>query len=259
MKKGLKITLYAAAICAILAILAILFRLNEGKHSQLACTGVRIEFADDYRFVTQEDIEGYLKSDFGPFIGKRLDSLDLEKAEKILSSKSSVMKADAYTTPDGYLNIRIWQREPVIKFQKRDIGFYADEKGFLFPLQGSYNSKVPVMEGDVPLSFENGYKGEPKTEAEKEWLAKAINLATYISSSEKWNEAVSKMTVNGDGEVEMALFDGSEKFIFGKPDDIAEKFGRIQEYYTSILPAKGRYRSVNVKFRGQIVCREKIN
>jgi cell division protein FtsQ len=258
MKKGLKITLSLAIAIVLVLLFIVIFKNNKSKRLQLACVGVNVEFADDYRFVTKKDIETYLQKDYGPYIGKRLDSLNLEKIENILNKKSAILKTDAYTTPDGMLNVRLWQRAPVVRFQKEDLGFYSDEMGFLFPLQSNFSSDVPVISGNIPLDFASGYKGEPKTDKEKAWLAKIIELAKYIQNSSDWKYAFSKISVDADGDLIMTPSQGSEKFIFGKPDDIEAKFGRMRKYYTAIVPAKGHYKTVNVKFRKQIVCRENI-
>ncbi len=52
--------------------------------------------------------------------------------------------------------------------------------------------------------------------------------------------------------------EGNERFIFGSPFDAAAKFGRMADYYRYILPDKGEgyYRTVNVKFDKQIVCKK---
>ena len=41
--------------------------------------------------------------------------------------------------------------------------------------------------------------------------------------------------------------------------DQMEKFRKMEKYYTHIVPAKGEghYKHVNLKFKGQIVCKEK--
>ena len=51
---------------------------------------------------------------------------------------------------------------------------------------------------------------------------------------------------------------GKEKFIFGSPHDWQDKFARMERYYRYIAPAKeeGWYSTVNVKYPGQIICRQ---
>lgn len=258
MKKGLKITLSLAIVALLALLLVVIFKHNEQKRMQLACVGVNVEFGGGYRFVTKKDIESYLQKDYGTYLGKRLDSLNLDRIENILNQKSAILKTDAYTTPDGMLNVKVWQRSPVVRFRKGDLGFYSDEMGFLFPLQSNYALDVPTISGHIPLEFTSGYKGEPKTDKEKAWLAKVVGLAEYIQNSPDWKYAFSKITVDADGDFLMTPSQGSEQFIFGKPDDIEAKFSRIRKYYTAIVPAKGHYKTVNVKFRKQIICRDNI-
>ena len=83
------------------------------------------------------------------------------------------------------LNIRLTQREPVVRFQKGGYGFYAHCNGFIFPLQENYTSPVPVMDGAVPIKATEGYKGAPGTEEEKAWIAGVISLVQYMEKIAK--------------------------------------------------------------------------
>jgi hypothetical protein len=67
--------------------------------------------------------------------------------------------------------------------------------------------------------------------------------------------------IHVDGKRDLVLIprEGDEKFLFGQPEDIEDKFRKMEKYYTHIIPAKGEgaYKTVDLKYRGQIVCREK--
>lgn len=258
MKKGLRIAIIVGAACLLALIILVIFGMNGIRQRQLTCGGVNVEFADGYNFVTAEDIAGYLDSEYGAYIGQRLDSVDLARVERILDGKSAILKTEAYTTADGMLNVKVFQREPVVRFQKGDNGFYADERGFLFPLQSNYTSQVPIIDGDVPLTFQSGYKGEPVTEKEKEWLKEIIALVNYMQDSKTWAENISQISVRPGGDLVMVPREGKELFIFGQPDDFADKFTKMGKYYTTILPEKGEgfYSTVNLKYNGQIICRK---
>ena len=82
MKKGLRITLAAAAACLIVLVYLVIHGLNERRIGQLTCAGVRVEFADNLTFVTAKDVEGYLSKGYGNYLGQRLDSVDLAKVCK---------------------------------------------------------------------------------------------------------------------------------------------------------------------------------
>jgi len=259
MKKGFRTAIAVGIVCLLAVGFFFIWKMNGSRRLQTTCRGVNVEFADSLNFVTKADIEGYLKNDYGPYIGQRLDSVRLDKVESIIEKKSSILKVDAYTTPDGYLNIKVYQREPAIRFLKGENGFYADDQGFVFPLQSDYTSDVMQIEGNIPLTVENGFKGELKDEKQKEWLMEAIDLVNYMKGSGEWDKVFTRMVVNEEGDIVMYPREGNEKFVFGKPVDIEAKFGKIKDYYTAVVPAKGKdyYKTVNVKYKGQLVCRQK--
>lgn len=225
----------------------------------LECTGLNVVIADSSinRFVSAADIKKYLDKEYGTYLGKSLDSIDLVKVERIIDGRSAVHKAQAYTTRDGKLNISVTQRTPIVRFQKNDGGFYADAEGFLFPLQSSYSSRVQVVDGEIPLKANSGYKGELTDENEKEWLMKILDVVNYMEGSKVWKDKIVQITVHDQGELMLIPRKGNEKFLFGQPDNISEKFRKMEMYYRSILPEKGSnaYTTVNVEFNGQIICR----
>ena len=225
----------------------------------LKCTGLKVVIADSSRnsFVSKADVKKYLDKEYGEYIGQPLDSIDLVKIEKIIDGRSAVNKSQAYTTRDGMLNITVTQRTPVVRFQKKDGGFYADAEGYLFPLQSSYSSRVQIIDGDIPLKANSGYKGELEDKNERIWLNKVLNVVNYMEKSRTWKDKIVQITVCDGGELIMVPREGKERFHFGQPEDIADKFRKMELYYTSIVPAKGskEYRMVSLKYDGQIVCR----
>ena len=257
MKTRVRILVTAAVLAALAALCALIHAGTARERALHTCEGLRIEYADDYRFVSEQDIKDYLDKYYGAYIGQRLDSIKLHKVESILDVQSAILKSEAYTTEDGMLNIRLTQREPVIRFQKGSYGFYADCDGFLFPLQENYTTPVPVMDGAVPVNSAEGFKGAPETEAEREWLAGVISLVEYMGKTRIWAENIVQMHVEDNGDIVMIPRQGSERFIFGGPGGAKEKFDRMSDYYRYILPEKGEgyYKTVNVKYDKQIVCK----
>ena len=258
MKNRVRILISVAALAALAALCALIHASTARERALHTCEGIRIEYADGYRFVTEADIKGYLDKYYGAYIGQRLDSIALHKVEAILDVQSAILKTEAYTTDDGMLNIRLTQREPVIRFQKGSYGFYYDVNGFIFPLQENYTTPVPVMDGAVRINAPEGYKGAPETEEERAWLAGVISMIDYMDKSRIWAENIVQMHVDEDGDIVMIPREGRERFIFGSPSDAKAKFDRMSDYYRYILPEKGEgyYGTVNVKFDKQIVCKK---
>ena len=242
------------AACLVLAYMS-----GVSCRAPLKCTGLNVVIADSSmnRVVSKADVKKFLDKEYGEYVGMLLDSIDLAKVEKIIDGRSAVNKSEAYTTRDGMLNVKVTQRTPVVRFQKSDGGFYADAEGFLFPLQSSYASRVQVIDGDIPLKANSGYKGEITDEKERAWLGKVIDLVNYMENSRTWKDKIVQITVCDGGELIMVPREGTERFHFGQPDEIQEKFRKMEKYYTAVVPAKGEkeYSVVNLEYDGQIVCR----
>ena len=241
------------------ACLVVAYMSGVSCRAPLKCTGLNVVIADSSmnRFVSKADVKKFLDKEYGEYVGMLLDSIDLAKVEKIIDGRSAVNKSEAYTTRDGMLNVKVTQRTPVVRFQKSDGGFYADAEGFLFPLQSSYASRVQVIDGDIPLKANSGYKGEITDEKERAWLEKVNDLVNYMENSRTWKDKIVQITVCDGGELIMVPREGTERFHFGQPDEIHEKFRKMEKYYTAVVPAKGEkeYSVVNLEYDGQIVCR----
>lgn len=241
------------------ACLVVAYMSGVSCRAPLKCTGLNVVIADSSmnRFVSKADVKKFLDKEYGEYVGMLLDSIELAKVEKIIDGRSAVNKSEAYTTRDGMLNVKVTQRTPIVRFQKSDGGFYADAEGFLFPLQSSYASRVQVIDGDIPLKANSGYKGEITDEKERAWLGKVIDLVNYMENSRTWKDKIVQITVCDGGELIMVPREGKERFHFGQPDEIQEKFRKMEKYYTAVVPAKGEkeYSVVNLEYDGQIVCR----
>lgn len=247
-----------SSLAVIAAGLVLLVAAKDRHRAGLTCGGLTVEYADDNRFVSADDVRAYIEKYYGSYIGQRLDSVDLCKIEKILDDQSAVLKSEAYVTPDGNLNIKLLQRAPVLRFQKGDDGFYVDERGYIFPLQEHYSADVPVVDGDIPVTYTAGYKGRALTQKEDSWIGGVLGMMSWISKSKTWKDSIVQMAVTSKGDLVLVPRVGRERFILGSPDNVADKFARIEKYYEYIRPSveEGYYSSVNVKFDGQIICRK---
>ena len=246
----------ALATCIIMSVLA-----GSNARRTVMCTGVEIAVLDSMQnsFVSKADVKGFLDKEYGKYVGQIIDSIDLIKVEDIIDGRSAVLKSQAYVTKDGMLHVDVTQRNPVVRFQTKDGGFYADAEGYIFPLQKTYASYVQVIDGNIPLSADSGYKGDMESPEEKEWFDNMMNVVNYIENSRIWKDKIVQISIDEKKDIILIPREGNERFIFGQPTDIRDKFSKMEKYYTHIIPAKGEghYRFVDLKYEGQIVCRAK--
>ena len=223
------------------------------------CEKLEVKVLDSLhnQFVTAGDIRKVLDKTYGQYIGVHVDSLDLVKIEDIVDRRSAVLKSEVYMTMDGTLHIDITQRRPAARFQKKDGGFYADKDGYIFPLQSSFASHVQIIDGHIPLAANSGYKGELTDPVEKAWIEKIMGLVNYIEASDEWRNMIVQIHVTENTDLILIPREGRERFVFGQPEYIAEKFERMKKYYTAVIPEKGsdKYKEVDLRFKGQIICR----
>lgn len=256
MKKAVKYLLFALSLALFLCITALVFIQARERRHLMTCKSVEISFKDTLNFVSEDDVRTYLKRDCPVLIGQRVDSIRLYEIEKALDSRSAILSAQAWTS-DSVLHISIRQREPVARMETADHAFYIDDRGFIFPVQGDCGKTFPLVQGRLPLHEPVGYKGLSSTEEGQEWVEKMLTLIAYMKKS-KWDGRIAKMTVLADGDIVMTPVEGRENYIFGRPENVQEKFARMNEYCKRIKPAveDDYYASVNVKYKGQIICRK---
>ena len=261
MKNIYRIAITLGITAAVVVILLVVGNHSSEDRLRTACTGLEINILDSTSrsFVTKEDVKKFIDEGYGVYMGQRMDSVNLKKIESGIEGRSAVGTTQAYITLDGILHIDVTQRSPMVLFKTKTGGFYADENGFLFDMNDDYSEEVPVIEGDIPINVEAVRKGEPGTEKEKEWLSGILDLVRYIRHDKFWGETIAKIHVDNEENIIMTPREGKEKFIFGKPDGLKEKFSAIETYYRYIEPTKekGYYASVDVRYEDQIICREK--
>jgi len=254
-QKGVNMILAAVTLCAAVAILLVAGKAYSRDRHLVTCHTLETIILDsaERKFVSGKDIELFL-DDYGPWRGERLEDMDLMKMEQVLDSKGAIRKSNAWAGDDGVLHIEISQRAPVIRFQCGALGWYADASGFIFPLQERFPVRVPVVDGSLPLTLTEGFKGFPQSESELEWLLRMTALAAEMGSF--WSDRISQINVLPDGELVMIPRTGTERFRFGSPTGIKDKLERMKLYYQCIAPTRETpYNSVDLRFEGQLVCR----
>lgn len=258
MKTWLKTSLVILTVASVCAGTAVIRRHDKEIKSRTVCKELSVSIDGTNQFITEDDIRSYIAAGYGQVIGQKLDSIPLFRIERLLDSKSAVLKSQVWYTDDGTLQVSVEQRNPAARFVKEDIGFYVDDRGCIFPLHHSYTAPVPVISGAIPVRVIPGYKGKAFSDVEQKWIEDVLKLLDYMDRNRRWRNKFETVTVASNGDFVMKPVEGREKFIFGRPDDFESKFSRIEDYYNHIAPAweEGYYSTVNVKYDGQITCRK---
>lgn len=227
---------------------------------QRTCQGkgsldVTITDSLERQFVGKADVARWLEKEYRAYAGLPLDSVNLDKIEKLVCAHSVVRECQAWLTDDGILHVSLSQRQPVVRFDDGTNGYYADATGFVFPLQSRGTVDVPVVDGHIPMKIPRGFKGTPADEAERLWLEQMIGMVNEMRGT-VWEGNIVKMTVSASGNLVLRPRVGQERFIFGEPVRVKEKLRLMKAYYESVVPEQPDYRTVDLRYRGQLVCRK---
>lgn len=259
MKKGIRILILALVLALAAAVAALVAGSASRTRHGVTCNehlDIRLQ---DSSFVTEQEVRDCLTRRYGSWSGQRIDSLDLHRMEAILNGLTAVKRSEVWVTPDGTLHARIIQRQAAARFEGPSGGFYSDAEGYIFPLQKSWEAPVRTVTGSIPLTLPADYSGPAPSEQNQEWLRGMLALVDFISGSKVWNARIGSIAVEPGGDVTLGLSDGREKILFGGSDSFKEKFKLLEDYYAYIRPSKdpGYYKTVNLKYHGQIICRQK--
>ena len=80
-------------------------------------------------------------------------------------------------------------------------------------------------------------------------------MGKWIVEHPGWKDSVSGIEADTDGNITVFLTEREESFILGQPEETGVKFGKIGKYLDRIADRGKEYNSVNVSYKGQIICK----
>lgn len=206
--------------------------------ADMGCNSLEISFEGGEPFLKAEEVLDLLETQYGVFVGQRIQDIPLSRIEAILDESGPVKKSEAWMSGDGVLHVSITQREPVLRFNNGQCGFYADADGVVFPLHPSHTAAVPVVFGPCP--------------EDADWRDKVLRTYAFLQKVEC---AVDSLCCTSSGELTLIGAQG-ERILLGQPVSIERQYPLLECYYSRIVPEKGPYKTINLKYKDQIICRK---
>lgn len=182
--------------------------------------------------------------------GIKPDSMDFVEIMNRFEELPYVKRADISVQPSGNLMVNISEREPIALLADGDKKIYVDEAGVRLPM---------VLGKTVDLPILYGFSATPMSDTlTSEAFKQAANFLTTVQKMPVSNATISEVAwAKKEGIVALTNQNGV-KLIFGK-GDYAERLRNWEAFYSKVVKQKGieKMRSVDLRFKGQIVTREK--
>lgn len=235
-----------------LSALVVLMGFIEIKKQENTCKIVQVVLPGNQFFIERAEIDEILKEKNGLLVGRRINNVNIQDLEDRLKANPFIEYAKVYIDMDGVIHTDIKQRVPVLRILNiAGQDFYVDQNGLKVPLSDHFTASVLVANGEI----REGFAGKVDTLRTK--LAKDLFLtAKFISEDSLWNDQVVQLYVNENKDMELVPRVGNQRIILGNADLLEDKFKNLLIFYKKAIPMVGwgAYSTINLKFKGQIVC-----
>ncbi|MBA3899793.1 MAG: cell division protein FtsQ [Bacteroidetes bacterium] len=261
MKKFLKIFSWFLILMGLLVTLGFVY--NEQK--SLLCTDLKIiiDVDNGHEFIDIKDILAIVNKSGDSIVGQSIAGIDVGKLEKLIENHPSIANAEVYKTINGEINVKVQQRNPIIRiFPVNNDGFYIDEEGEFMPLSSKYSARVLMANGNIVggvstwsgLSIPQIMRNDSL--AKKTILDDLFLLADFINKDEFWKAQIQQVYVDTNREIELIPRVGNHRIIIGDVSGLKEKFEKLMIFYNEGLNKTGwnEYHTINLKYQNQIVC-----
>jgi cell division protein FtsQ len=182
----------------------------------------------------------------GALIGQPIDKLELSELEDFVREDPFVAEANIYTGFDGILNVRIIQREPILRIHHRTGNdYYLGPNGEILPLSKHDNVRVPVMTGDVP-SFKEAIADTATLEV--------FVLAKALQEDELFSALIEQIDYRR-GEYVLVPKLGTSDVTLGDLSDLENKLYKYKAYMQGVVPEMGwdAYNNIDLRYGDQVI------
>lgn len=226
----------------------------EKRQKERKCTHIKVEIFNDVDnyFLREKEVlelsEGRGKEHL---VGGKLIHIPLKTIENRIEKSKFVKRAEVHKDHQGKLNIEVYQNRPIARFFYKDTSFYLSEEGGFMPLSNRYTSRVTIVRGAGLTSYVD-FRNKTNWKVDSSFYG----LLNHVNTSKFYKAQIQSIEVLKNGEIVFYPQVTKQKVFFGKPENIEEKFKKLDVFYKKILPATewNLYESVNVKFKDQVIC-----
>ena len=224
----------------------------EIKKDEIKCEDIKVIIPEVDSFIHRDDIDEMILKNSGSLIGLNLHTIDIHYIEEALKANPYIEEAKVYSDMNGVVNVKIRQREPVLRILNlTNQDFYVDKNGLKMPISTNFTAHVLVANGYILEPFSN------KVDTLRTELAEDLfKTALFVEGDTLWREQIEQLYVNQQSEIEMIPRVGNHKIILGNADSLETKFMNLLVFYKKVIPAVGwdAYNMINIKYANQVVC-----
>ena len=229
----------------VFAYLGMSLAFTERMENTQAVESIVVEISDsvNLKIVDEKSVFKKLKSHNLRITGMPVDSIDRLAIGDVVRDIYGVKNAAVFYTPNGALNIRVWQQKPVIRIKSGRQDYYLDEDNEVIKTPVSNTPRVMVATGNIDLNLARG---------------KLTNLVKSIRENSFYSSLIQGIHVDDRQFLELIPRVGNHRIYLGEPEDLEWKLRKLEAFYNKAMPNLGweRYSSIDLRYREQVVCKK---
>ncbi|MDR3132624.1 MAG: hypothetical protein LBU42_01195 [Prevotellaceae bacterium] len=250
-----KVSLIITAILfTVYLVVAAGFVNRERQH--IYCHTIKVTVCDSLLngFVNAKEVRRLIEKDQRKIIGMAIDSIDTRRLKEKLNARSVVKNAEVFTSIDGTLHVRVFQRCPIVRVLTAKGSFYIDETGYIFPFSPAYTPYVPIVTGNIPTSFKADYRGGIP-EADK-LFRQIYSFSLFLQQRRFWQAQVQQVHVLNANDIEIIPRVGLQLIKLGSLDHFEYKLKKLYAFYREAMPNEGwdKYSKLDLRYSNQVVA-----
>ena len=230
-------------VVGLVALLVVAVGTSRGKDREDWCKELVCKIADEDErsYVSEQELFTLLKQHNAYPVGEYLHRINLQHMENIIRQHPMVRTAECYTAEDGTARIRVTQRVPLLKVVTADEAYYIDTDRRKMPLRSSIHDTVPVAMGKVGFEMASTVLAD---------------FAEWVQEDDYWRARIEAIDVRLPKQVCIKQNGKQEDLMIGDLMGYAGKLEKAEVFYRRTASMeKPRYRTLDLRYRGQVVAR----
>ncbi|WP_238784790.1 cell division protein FtsQ/DivIB [Blattabacterium cuenoti] len=176
-------------------------------------------------------------------IEKKIGQLCILIMEKKLNNYPFIKKSEVFLSVDGTLNIRILQKEPILRIKNGNKEYYLTKDAENLELSSFFSPKVILAKGAF-------------SKEEKKYLT---NLIKFINSDELLKNQIISIKKNNENSFILIPKIGNHHIILGNIKDFKNKLNKLKAFYKQYLNKIDidQYKRIDLQYKDQVVAKKR--
>jgi len=245
----------------VVAIFVVMGFINSSKNNQiLGLPDVKISVFEDQVFLTEDDIINRLKGQGLVNVNMRYSEVDINKVEQFLEQMNEVKSVKVFINSGNFWEVKIELKQAISRLFNLDgSSCYLDKDGNLLPTSINYSAHVLTVNGYInETDFTKNVETVINNDSLRtlEVLDDLYAISDYVCLSNFLSAQITHIYVNANKEFELIPRVGNQRILFGKAENIAGKFKKLEVFYKEGISNAGwnKYDTINIMYKNQVVC-----